>query len=35
MANYAIERAQANKPNMDNLSWGEYITRSANGKKLY
>ena len=35
MANYAIERALANKPNMDNLSWGEYITRSANGKKLF
>lgn len=33
-ANYAIERAQQQKPGVDNLTWGEYITRSANHKKL-
>lgn len=33
-ANYAIERALANKPGQDNLTWGEYIKRSANGQKL-
>jgi glutathione synthase/RimK-type ligase-like ATP-grasp enzyme len=30
MANYAIERAMENKEGMDNLTWGEYIKRSAN-----
>ncbi len=34
-ANYAIERALEQKDGADNLSWGEYITRSANKKKLY
>ncbi len=33
-ANYAIERAQAQKPGQDNLTWGEYIKRSAAGLKL-
>lgn len=33
-ANYAIERAQQQKPGVDNLTWGEYIIRSANHKKL-
>ncbi len=35
MANYAIERAKAHKPGKDNLSWGEYITRSAAGLPLF
>jgi glutathione synthase/RimK-type ligase-like ATP-grasp enzyme len=30
MANYAIERAMENKEGMDNLTWGEYVKRSAN-----
>ena len=34
-ANYAIEKAQANVPGEDNLTWGEYIKRSANKQKLY
>ena len=29
MANYAIERAMECKAGMDNLTWGEYIKRSA------
>jgi len=33
-ANYAIERAQAHQPGMDNLSWGEYLKRSTNQKPL-
>ena len=33
-ANYAIERAQSNKEGLDNLTWGEYIRRSANKQKL-
>ncbi|ULQ53501.1 ATP-grasp domain-containing protein [Flavihumibacter fluvii] len=33
-ANYAIEKAMAFKPGADNLTWGEYITRSANKTKL-
>ncbi|RYZ23059.1 MAG: hypothetical protein EOO16_06660 [Chitinophagaceae bacterium] len=33
-ANYAIERAQAQKDGQDNLTWGEFIKRSAGGKKL-
>jgi hypothetical protein len=33
-ANYAIERALAHKDGMDNLTWGEYIKRSAAGKAL-
>jgi glutathione synthase/RimK-type ligase-like ATP-grasp enzyme len=28
-ANYAIERAQAQKPNMDNLTWGQYVASSV------
>ena len=35
IADSAIERHRNRKPGMDNLSWGEYITRSANGKKLF
>jgi hypothetical protein len=33
-ANYAIERAQAQKDGQDNLTWGEYIKRSAGGRAL-
>jgi hypothetical protein len=33
-ANYAIEKALAQKPGMDNLTWGEYIKRSVNGQPL-
>ncbi|MBC7903322.1 MAG: hypothetical protein H7Y27_07860, partial [Gemmatimonadaceae bacterium] len=33
-ANYAIERAMEHKEGMDNLTWGEYIKRSASKKKL-
>jgi len=29
MANYAIERAMECKEGLDNLTWGEYIKRSA------
>ncbi len=29
-ANYAIEKALSNKPGEDNLTWGEYVKRSAN-----
>jgi glutathione synthase/RimK-type ligase-like ATP-grasp enzyme len=34
-ANYAIEKAQSHKPGQDNLTWGEYVKRSAGGKGLY
>jgi len=34
-ATFAIEKAQSNKPGMDNLTWGEYVKRSSAGKKLY
>jgi glutathione synthase/RimK-type ligase-like ATP-grasp enzyme len=34
-ATFAIEKAQSNKPGMDNLTWGEYVKRSSNGKKLF
>lgn len=34
-ANYAIEKAQANKPGEDNLTWGEYMKRSVSHQKLY
>jgi hypothetical protein len=34
-ANYAIEKALANKPGEDNLTWGEYIKRSVGHQKLY
>jgi glutathione synthase/RimK-type ligase-like ATP-grasp enzyme len=35
MANYAIERAQAQDPAKDNLTWGEYVKRSASGAILF
>jgi len=34
-ANYAIEKAKAHETGKDNLTWGEYIKRSANGTPLY
>lgn len=34
-ANFAIERAQKFEEGKDNLTWGDYVTRSADGKKLY
>ncbi|MBI1782333.1 MAG: hypothetical protein HYR66_13365 [Sphingobacteriales bacterium] len=34
VANYAIEKAMAQQPGMDNLTWGEYIKRSANKQAL-
>jgi hypothetical protein len=34
-ANYAIERAREQKEGLDNLSWGEYVKRSADQKTLY
>ncbi len=34
-ATYAIEKAQQNDDKKDNLTWGEYIKRSAAKKKLY
>lgn len=34
MATYAIERALEQKSGMDNLSWGEYVRRSASQKPL-
>jgi len=33
-ANYAIERAKAQKDGQDNLTWGEYIKSSVNGVPL-
>lgn len=33
-ANFAIETAEKHKPGQDNLTWGEYVRRSADGKKL-
>ncbi len=33
-ANYAIEKALANKDGQDNLTWGEYIKRSSNKQSL-
>jgi glutathione synthase/RimK-type ligase-like ATP-grasp enzyme len=33
-ANYAIERAMAHKEGQDNLTWGEYIKRSATHRPL-
>jgi hypothetical protein len=35
MSSYAIERAQAQDPGKDNLTWGEYVKRSAGGKILF
>jgi len=34
-ATYAIEKAQEQDDKKDNLTWGEYIKRSAGKKKLY
>lgn len=34
-ANFAIEKAQAQVDGADNLTWGEYVKRSAAGKELY
>ncbi|MEM9529145.1 MAG: hypothetical protein AAGA31_21220, partial [Bacteroidota bacterium] len=34
-AKYAIERAQAQVPGQDNLSWGEYIRSSVNGSYAF
>ncbi len=34
-ANYAIEKAQSHRDGYDNLTWGEYLRRSADGQKLY
>lgn len=34
-ATYAIEKAQEHKKGTDNLTWGEYIKKSAAKKKLY
>jgi hypothetical protein len=34
-ANYAIERALAQVPGADNLTWGEYIRRGADKMSLY
>ncbi len=34
-AMYAIEKAQEQKDDMDNLTWGEYIKNSAAKQKLY
>lgn len=34
-ANFAIEKAQSYKEGKDNLTWGEYVRRSADGKTLY
>ncbi|MBC7418995.1 MAG: hypothetical protein H7325_12675, partial [Pedobacter sp.] len=33
-ANYAIERAKAQKAGQDNLTWGEYIKLSVAGKPI-
>jgi len=33
-ANYAIEKAKANRPGEDNLTWGEYVKRSADKTSL-
>ncbi|WP_420461212.1 ATP-grasp domain-containing protein [Neolewinella sp.] len=34
-ANYAIERAQAQEPGRDNLTWGEYIRTAVNGNYAF
>jgi hypothetical protein len=34
-ANYAIERAQTHVPGRDNLTWGEYVLRSAEKRNLF
>jgi hypothetical protein len=33
-ANYCIERAMAQQDGVDNLTWGEYLKRSAGGRPL-
>jgi hypothetical protein len=33
-ARYAVERAQSRKEGKDNLTWGEYLTRSVEQKEL-
>lgn len=33
-ASYAIEKAQEQKPNINNLTWGEYVKTSSAGKSL-
>jgi len=33
-ANYAFEKAIANRPGEDNLTWGEYVKRSADKNTL-
>lgn len=33
-ANYAIERAQAQRDGADNLTWGEYVKRGVGGRSL-
>ena len=34
-ATFAVEKAQDHKDGKDNLTWGDYVKRSADGKKLY
>jgi hypothetical protein len=34
-ARFAIEKAEAHKAGADNLTWGEYLKRSVNRKKLF
>ena len=34
-ATFAIEKAQSHKEGRDNLTWGKYLTRSIEGKKLF
>ncbi len=34
-ANFAIEKALAQEDNKDNLTWGEYLLRSSQNKKLF
>ncbi|MBS1736969.1 MAG: hypothetical protein JSS98_10260 [Bacteroidetes bacterium] len=34
-ATFAIEKAQEHKEGRDNLTWGKYLTRSIEGKKLF
>ncbi len=34
-ANYAIERAQAQQPGRDNLTWGEYIRKAVDGSYVF
>jgi hypothetical protein len=33
-ANFAIEKAMSHKEGYDNLTWGEFVKRSATGKPL-